>query len=127
MTPKTPRRTSGAAAPAPPLVLPSEPVAPRAGQKGTPPPEMPLEARSGGGPDVPGAAQPLPGEGRNGSTRPPGASQEALSGAEARKAIAAAQAALSKAKRNRRARPWAGRDPYRNAVPGVRKMPGQPP
>jgi hypothetical protein len=117
MTPKTPRRTSGAAAPAPPLVLPSEPVAPRAGQKGTPPPETPLEARSGGGPDVRRPAA----EGSR--SQAAGASQEALSGAEARKAIAAAQAALNKAKRNRRARPWVGRDRYRNAVPGVRKMP----
>ena len=56
----------------------------------------------------------------------PGDQPEALSGAEARKAIARAQAALNKAKRNRRARPWQGRDRFRNAVPGARKMPPEP-
>jgi hypothetical protein len=38
-------------------------------------------------------------------------------------AIQAAQSALAKGQRQRRARPWQGRDPYRNAAPGARKLP----
>jgi transcriptional regulator with XRE-family HTH domain len=38
-------------------------------------------------------------------------------------AIQAARSALAKGQRNNRARPWQGRDPYRNAVPGARKLP----
>jgi transcriptional regulator with XRE-family HTH domain len=38
-------------------------------------------------------------------------------------AIQAARSALAKGQRQRRARPWQGRDPYRNAVPGARKLP----
>ncbi len=38
-------------------------------------------------------------------------------------AIRAARSELAKTQRQRRAHPWRSRDPYRNAVPGARKLP----
>jgi hypothetical protein len=124
VTRRTQRRASGEVAPVPPAAksCPCEPVAPVPAGQGDPAAAGKLlEAPAAAGQLVPGNGEASRGE-RENPSRSPG-SQEALSGAEARKAIAAAQAALNKAKRNRRARPWVERDPYRNAVPGARKMP----
>lgn len=122
MTPKT----SKTAAPAPPRVpsSPAEPSAPVAAGRGNPAPGEPLlEALPGAGPDVQRAAMVRGGEASKGRERPAGASPEALSGKAFRDAFKAAKSAKAKGQRQQRARPWQGRDPLRNAVPGGYRPP----
>lgn len=119
MTPKTSRATA-AAPPAAPCE-PSDPLAPVAAEGDRSPSSPLLEAAAKGSPDVPEGGAATPGEGGSRSRLP--GDPPALSGAEGRAAWQAALSANAKGQRNRRARPWTKRDPYRKAVPGGRKPP----
>jgi hypothetical protein len=151
-TPKTPVRAPEAS-PGPLAAQPclSVPLAPAAAGQGDPaaasehlealaaagldvPSATGSHTTAASGPDVPVAAQAssaLPAAGNKqpgpavaGKTAAgPGDQPEALSGEEGRKAWQAALSAKAKTQRQRRARPWVGRDPLRKAVPGARKLP----
>jgi hypothetical protein len=117
MSPSRPKTTADGPSPAgpavPPCPEPSSPVAAR--EQGTPAAGMPPPAA---GPDVPGA--PVPGEVR---ADPLGTTSGALKGAGWRKAAKAGKSAQAKAQRLRAHAPRRSADPYRNAVPGARKLP----
>ena len=124
--PKHQRRARGEVAPVPPRAKSSRALAPAA-QEGDPAASAHLVA----GLDVPvptgshttagaGLKQPGPVVGGKPAAGP-GASPEALSGAEGRKAWA--KAISTKNAAQRRGRHRRSSDPLRNAVPGARKMP----
>jgi len=146
--PKTPADGEAPARPAgPPSPAPSSPVA--GGEGGRFPPAQitagsnpaaavpSLPGTAVAGPDVPVAAEASSASAAAGNEAPgPGVDEKPAPGsgastgktlAERQKqqlaAIRAARSAHAKGKRNQRARPWQGRDPYRKAVPGGRKMP----
>ena len=127
--PKHQRRARGEVAPVPPRAKSSRALAPAA-QEGDPAASAHLEALAAGL-DVPvptgshttagaGLKQPGPVVGGKPAAGP-GASPEALSGAEGRKAWA--KAISTKNAAQRRGRHRRSSDPLRNAVPGARKMP----
>jgi hypothetical protein len=119
MTAKPSKRAAEASpGPAAAKSCPTMPLAPVAAGQGDRSPSLPVspETAAKGSPQTPGLA--VGGE----PAASPGTS---LAETQKRQLaqIKAARSALAKERRNRRARPWQGRDPLRNAVPGVRVMP----